>query len=68
LTFGLRRLPNPAKSVPVKIAISPALNSHLKRLVGFGWGNDVADVMRSIVIGEVRRLQELGRLPDEPSP
>lgn len=62
------RKPLPVKSVTVKVAISPALHAHLRRLVGFGWGSDEADVMREIATGEVRRLQNEKRLPDEPAP
>ena len=60
------RPPSSEKSVTVKVAIAQGLNAHLLKLVGFGWGRDTAEVMRTIVTGEVRRLQNEGRLTDEP--
>ena len=56
----------PARSIPVKVATSPALHAHLWRLVDFGWGLDPADVLRSLAEAEVRRLQKAGKLPYEP--
>jgi hypothetical protein len=60
------RRASPAKSVTVRVAISPALKAHLQRLVDFGRGRDVAEVMRNIATHEVTRLQDEGRLPDLP--
>jgi len=60
------RRPLAEKSIPVKVAVSPALHAQLERLVGFGWGIEPADVLRFIATAEVRRLQDAGRLPDDP--
>jgi len=61
------RHPLAVKAITVKVAISPALHAHLQALVEFGWGSEVSDVMRTLATNEVRRLQDLGRLPDRPA-
>jgi hypothetical protein len=61
-----RGRPKKPKAVTVKIAVSPELHVHLLRMVRFGHGGDVADVMRVLAIKEIGRLQDAGRLPDLP--
>ena len=60
-----KRGPKPRpKTIPVKVAVSPALYAQLGRLISFGWGSNEADVLRALAVIEVRRLQDAGRLPD----
>jgi hypothetical protein len=61
---GRRSLPE--KSKIVKVSVSPALHAHLMALVGFGWGIEPADVLRTLATREIIRLQDAGRLPDRP--